>query len=93
MDDCVYTIIEKGDMFGIVDLIPNKLEQKTRNVRARRKFTAQVLSEYVECLVLFLDDFSKIKDNYPQIFEEIFITSMVRYSKILVFKARAENEA
>lgn len=80
--DRIYCTLEKGDMFGLIDLIPNKIEARLNYLKPRRKFSIQVLSETAEALALNLEGIGKLKQEYPLVFDEMFIDSLLLFKKL-----------
>ena len=92
-DNMVFVTVEKGDMIGMVDLVPDKNENVKIIGRPRRKFNVQVISESCEMMVIYIDDFQKIKKNFPLIYDELFVEAILSCKRLNVLKANAVQYA
>lgn len=93
-DNTVYIKIEKGDHFGHVDLVLDQeimaaqLNVKRRERNLTRKFTVQALID-CELLMLLIEDIDKMKIEFPDVFDELFMNSYRRLKKELEIKIKA----
>lgn len=89
-DDLIYALIRKGDFLGLIDLLPDKHEIKDGLIQeARRKFTVQCMTEWCEFLCLSVTDFERVKEDFPIIFDEMFVNAMSRLRKLRMVKKEA----
>ena len=65
-----FVIIEEGDEFGVIDLIP-ETRQPTIVKEVVRVFTVMA-TEYSEMLCLSLENLAKVNNEFPSIMEESF---------------------
>jgi CRP-like cAMP-binding protein len=95
-ENTVYIKIEAGDHFGHVDLVLDQeiLAMTSINLRQRsqkhltRKFTVQALLD-CELLMLLIEDIEKMKIEFPDVFDELFMNSYRRLRKELEIKIQA----
>lgn len=97
-ENTVYIKIEAGDHFGHVDLVLDQeilaMTSAKVNLRARsqkyltRKFTVQALLD-CELLMLLIEDTDKMKIEFPDVFDELFMNSYRRLRKELEIKIQA----
>jgi CRP-like cAMP-binding protein len=94
-DNTVYIKIERGDHFGHVDLVlDQEIIAAQINIKGRiernmtRKFTVQALID-CELLMLLIEDIDKMKIEFPDVFDELFMNSYRRLKKELEIKIKA----
>lgn len=85
LDNIIYCTVEEGDFLGIVDLVPTKDQINTSTIDMmvhKRKFTLQCFSKAVEFFSLSLDQLGVIKEDFPEIFEELFFNALTNFKKL-----------
>ena len=94
-DNTVYIRIEEGDHFGHVDLVLDQhilMEQFNIKMKQEknltRRFTVQALIN-CELLLLMIEDIDKMKIEFPEKFEHLFMNSYRRLKKELEIKIEA----
>lgn len=96
-NNAVYIEIEKGDHFGLIDLVydTQTLHKKVtirketqKNDDLHRRFTVQALTN-CDLLTLTLEELDQMKLEFPDIFEELFRNTFRRLKKALKTKLEA----
>ena len=87
----IYILIEKGDHFGIIDLVPVR-EIKGKLVvssekKLKRSFTVQAL-EKTELLALRIEDLNKIQVEFADVFQELFLGAFYRLKRAIKQKKK-----
>ncbi|CDW89496.1 cation channel family protein [Stylonychia lemnae] len=100
-NNAVYIQVEKGDEFGLTDLVYDKelVEYKLQSRKKlkggkkalQRLFTVQALNS-CEVLMMSIQDLDKMKVEYPDIFDELFLKQLKLLSKCLRLKDEAIEE-
>lgn len=94
-DNTIYIIIEEGDHFGVIDLVPDDKKKKNKSKRrktmkkeaweVKRKFTVQSIMKS-SIMALKVEDLSKINSEFPDIYEELFFSAFRRQKIALTVK-------
>lgn len=82
----IYIIINEGDHFGLVDIIPEenkkkknkrKKNKKKEGWEMKRRYSVQAIAKS-ELMALKTEDLTLLQAEFPEIYEEFFTTAFKR---------------
>ncbi len=87
----VYAVASGGDHIGLYDLIPMSKSMTVNQDKFIWKFSVQCLTDWCEYLTLRFEDLEPIKEDYPSLFDELFVDTISMYEILCILKRKAEK--